>query len=534
MSVARLMQMAKAGAAAEVATGWDLSNASYNGDPPFGKFRVFNEDLVPTGVFFKPDGTKMYVVGSGSDYVNEYDLSTAWTVSSASYLQRFSINSQDGTSKDLFFKSDGTKMYMVGSLNDYVNEYNLSTAWDISTASYSQNFSVFTEEASPTGLFFKPDGTEMFITGTDSDEVNKYDLTTAWDISTASYSQNFSVAAQETTPSAVFLKPDGTKMYVLGRAGDDVNEYNLSTAWDISTASYSQSILLNNDDGQPEGLFFKSDGTKMYMVGYQYHFVHEYDLSTAWDVSTATNIVPDTKYLYVGDQENNPHAISFKSDGTKMYIIGVGGDDVNEYNLSTAWDLASASYSQKFSVSAQDTQPTGLFFKPDGTKFYIAGDTGNDINEYSLTTAWDVSTASYVQNFSVATQETSPLGVFFKDDGTKMYVCGLITDAVNEYDLSTAWDISTASYLQNFTVNTSPHDLSFKPDGTKMFVLKFSSSEVEEYDLSTAWDVSTASYSQVFSVINEIISPQGLFVKPDGTRMYITTSNGDHIIEYDL
>lgn len=532
MSVARLMQMGAAGGGAEAATGWDLSNASYNGDPPFGKFYLFNEEAVPRGVFFKPDGTKMYVVGANN--VNEYDLSTAWTVSSASHLQTLSVNSQDGTPEDLFFKSDGTKMYMIGSNNDRVYEYDLSTAWDISTASYSQNFSVTTEEAAPTGLFFKPDGTEMFITGTNDDEVNKYDLTTAWDISTASYSQNFSVATQETVPSAVFLKPDGTKMYVIGRSGDDVNEYNLSTAWDISTASYSQILNLRSYDGQTTGLFFKSDGTKMYMVGYQYDFVHEYDLSTAWDVSTATSIVPDTKYLYVGDQENAPHAISFKPDGTKMYVTGTGSDEVEEYNLSTAWDLASASHLQKFRVGAQDLQPKGLFFKPDGTKFYTTGDVGNSIYEYSLTTAWDVSTTSYTQSFSVATQETSPLGVFFKDDGTKMYVCGLLSDAVNEYDLSTAWDISTASYLQNFTVNTSPQDLSFKPDGTKMFVLKSSTNHVEEYDLSTAWDVSTASYSQNFSVNNQINAPSGLFVKPDGTRMYITTAGFDQIVEYDL
>ena len=44
---------------------------------------------------------------------------------------------------------------------------------------------------------------------------------------------NFSVNPQESTPEAVFFKPDGTKMYILGRSGDDVGEYALSTAWDI-------------------------------------------------------------------------------------------------------------------------------------------------------------------------------------------------------------------------------------------------------------------------------------------------------------
>jgi sugar lactone lactonase YvrE len=93
---------------------------------------------------------------------------------------------------------------------------------------------------------------------------------------------------------------------------------------------------------------------------------------------------------------------------------------------------------------------TGLFFKPDGTKMYVIGTVGDDVNEYDLSTAWDITTASYLQNFSVAAQEINPTSIFFKPDGTKMYVVGSVGDDVNEYDLSTAWDVSTASYLQNF------------------------------------------------------------------------------------
>ena len=68
-----------------------------------------------------------------------------------------------------------------------------------------------------------------------------------------------------------------------------------------------------------------------------------------------------------------------------MYIVGTGGIDVNEYNLSTAWNVSTASFLQTFSVSAQETAPNGIFFKPDGLKMYIVGLNGDDINEYNLT-----------------------------------------------------------------------------------------------------------------------------------------------------
>ena len=204
----------------------------------------------------------------------------------------------------------------------------------------------------------------------------------AWDVTTAAYKQLFSVATQETSPAGIFFKPDGLKMYVIGYAGDDVNEYDLSTAWDISSAVFLQ----------------------------------------AFSVSA---------------QETNPNGVFFKPDGLKMYVVGQIGDSVYEYNLSTAWNVSTAVYLQAFSVSAQETIPQGVFFKPDGLKMYVVGTSGSDVNEYNLSTAWNVSTAVFLQTFSVYTQEIFPQGVFFKPDGTKMYVVGNHGVEVNEYNLST-------------------------------------------------------------------------------------------------
>ena len=54
---------------------------------------------------------------------------------------------------------------------------------------------------------------------------------------------------------------------------------------------------------------------------------------------------------------------------------------------------------------------------------------GNDVNEYNLSTAFDLSTASYVhRTFSVA--ETNPSGMSFNNDGTKMFIIGIIGDYV--------------------------------------------------------------------------------------------------------
>jgi len=516
--------------------GWDLSKAVFNGSPnPF--FDVNAQESIPRGLFFKPDGTKMYVIGTNSDAVHEYSLPNAWDFAGASYVQNFSVATEEDTPYDVSFKDDGTKMYVLGRTGVDINEYSLSAAWDISTASYVQNFSVSTEESVPNGLFFKPDGTKVYVIGQNGDDVNEYSLSTAWDISTASYVQNFSVSAQDTAPQNVFFKPDGTRMYVTGNTGDDVNEYSLSTAWDISTASYVQNFSVATQDTTPQGLFFKSDGSRMYVIGATTDSVYQYTLSTAWDISTASLAFPTSNYLSVAAEDNQPEDVLFKPDGTRMYIVGNQGNDINEYSLSAAWDISSASYVQNFSVLAQDNSPTAAFFKPDGLNMYVVGSTNTSVYEYSLSSAWDISTASYVRTFSVSAQETAPTGLSFKDDGTKMYVTGSTGDDVNEYSLSTAWNISTASYVQNFSISaqdTFPEGMFFKPDGTKMYILGSAGDNVYEYDLSTAWDISTTSYSQNFSVARQANSPTGVFFKPTGTKMYVTGLDGDAVWSYDL
>jgi DNA-binding beta-propeller fold protein YncE len=262
------------GATAVTDKEWNLAFASYSGV----SFSVNAEETFPTGIFFKPDGLKMYIVGNGGDEVNEYTLSSAWNISTASYIQDFSVAAQDSNPQCLFFKPDGTKMYILGGAGDEVNEYTLSSAWNISTASYAQNFSVAAQETQPGGLFFKPDGTNMYVIGANSDNVNDYALSTAWDISTASFVESFNVNTQAPAPTSVFFRNDGLRMYVLDSNQDAVNQYSLSTPWDISTAFYFRKFSVASQETNPNGLFFKPDGTEMYVVGLIQKTIYAYDI----------------------------------------------------------------------------------------------------------------------------------------------------------------------------------------------------------------------------------------------------------------
>ena len=102
----------------------------------------------------------------------------------------------------------------------------------------------------------------------------------------------------------------------------------------------------------------------------------------------AETVVVDS--FSVAGQETLPEAIAFNTDGTKMFLVGGVGDDVNEYTLSTGFDVSTASFVDSFSVTAQATFPVDLAFNTDGTKMFVIGFIGVDVNEYTLSTGFDI------------------------------------------------------------------------------------------------------------------------------------------------
>jgi hypothetical protein len=248
---------------------------------------------------------------------------------------------------------------------------------------------------------------------------------------------SFSVAAQETNPSGVAFSSNGLKMFVVGETGNDVNEYDLGTAFDVSTAVFVDSFSVAAQDTGPTGVTFSSNGLKMFVVGTVGDSVHEYDLGTAFDVSTAVFV----DSFSVIAQDTNPLDVAFSSNGLKMFVVGDTGDDVNEYDLGTAFDVSTAVFVDSFSVAAQDVAPNGVAFSSNGLKMFVVGANGDDVHEYDLGTAFDVSTAVFVDSFSVAAQDVAPTGVAFSSNGLKMFVVGAVGQDVNEYDLEVAFDL---------------------------------------------------------------------------------------------
>jgi 6-phosphogluconolactonase (cycloisomerase 2 family) len=317
-----------------------------------------------------------------------------------------------------------------------------------------------------TGNFFEITANDQTLTFSNAPAVHdfKFKLTgantiTGFDISSGSYdSVSFSVNSQETVPRSLAFNVAGTKMYIMGSDSKSIYQYTLTTGFDLSTASWDgagYTFSVSGQDTTPAHLIFNDTGTKIFVVGLSSASIYQYDLTTGFDLSTASY---SSVSLSVSSEDSTPRSLHFNGSGTKMYLIGSGSKSIYQYTLTTGFDLSTASYdSVSFSVNAQEDTPTDFVFNNDGTKFFVGG-VNDTLYQYSLTTAFDISTASYDSvSFNVNVEEDTLMGFLFNATGTKLYIVGLEFDTVFQYSTA-ATSTTTITYPSSvkFPAATAP------------------------------------------------------------------------------
>ena len=238
-------------------------------------------------------------------------------------------------------------------------------------------------------------GSEMCIrdrrtndTSSSDGYINQYSLTTPFDISTAKLVSTTQLSDGTTDlelPHAIEFKPDGTKMFVIANTGLYVYQYNLTTAWDTSTLEYVTRYNVDDDnESQLRTLTFKPDGSRMFVSGRNEHFIKEYALTTPWDVSDSNvTFVKNSSALSASD--NNMRNVQFNSNGTVLYLGGNQNNNMNKYTLSTAWDISTISSTfTAYSLDSKFSNMRGFIFTANFTRLFVTDDNNatNRILEY--------------------------------------------------------------------------------------------------------------------------------------------------------
>ena len=267
-------------------------------------------------------------------------------------------------------------------------------------------------------------------------------------------------------------------MYITNRVANKdayIVQYSLSTPFDISTATRTfddgagtQLTCSTSEDMQlPHAIEFKPDGTRMFITTNKNHnngnpgvAVYQFKLTTAWDTSTL-----DCEKVFevdiTGDaDEDQVRTITFKPDGTRMFVGGMSRDQIREYILTTPFDLRSGVSVGSLSASlanSSDTSMRNIQLHSDGTILYVAGDGNNNMHKYTLSTPWDITTISSTSTeYDLGDRVSGMRGFIFTANFTKLFVTNDIdpsgANTIFEYSLDCAGTITCSDASKNADV----------------------------------------------------------------------------------
>ena len=404
---------------------YDVSTGVYN-----DFLNVSAQDIVPRGMAFNGNGSKVYMVGSDNDGIYEYNLSTAYDVSTGVYNDFLNVSAQDDIPAELIFNNDGSKLYMVGWINDRIYEYNLSTAYDVSTGVYNDNLYVGTQDISPTGMGFNNDGSKLYVVGDSNNRIYEYNLSTAYDVSTGTYNDYLYVGSQDIYPNAMAFNNDGSKVYMVGLDNDKIYEYNLSTAYDISTGVYNDYLDVGTQDGYPSGITFNNDGSKVYMVGSGNDGIYEYNLSTLLNTNTSVSNGTAVTYEWSGLSVNTTY---------DWFVEATDGTDTT---TSDTWNFTTLA--ENPDINCGLNSGVSMIFNysdPDATINYI-NLTGQNAGKSGL---WCENNGTGTGNFQVKLNATEASGWVLMISNSSSF-----SDAI---DLNTSWQTWYTGVAENGNVS---------------------------------------------------------------------------------
>jgi len=302
-------------------------------------------------------------------------------------------------------------------------------------------------------VIIKSDGTELKIVDNPTPNNQKFGL--AFDIAGGSFVTRVipggtNYALQFMNGTSIFDAPSATASQATLQSGYPVV---------INTVTGQSTTFTNSNYHQ-----WNNDGTKVYFGTGATGTIYEYSLSTAYDLtSTLTQVTTKTGF------SSDVAGFIFNNDGTSMVTFQ---ETAEQYNLSTAYDISSVNNSS--SQGTIQTNPSWIdnysygFWGDSGNKLYI-GNSGYDyhLDEYTLSTPYVISSATRVGNSNRINWQTESVachGGAIRSDGKKVYLAhNLNSDAdegIWEYDLLTAWDLSTAVF-QGVFKSTSADNLGY-------------------------------------------------------------------------
>jgi len=220
---------------------------------------------------------------------------------------------------------DGDFLYVHGEGGNF--RYDAITPFDFSNNSTTQ----YDNNASPGIATVSPNGDTFILAG--FNDLQEFSVSIPFDFSTKNLENTFPHNFGTDQLAVTIYGPNLDNMVVIDRGGT-VEQFSLGSSFSLSNVSSVSTGTINASYGAFDS-HFNDDGTKLYGSDLNVDVI-QYNLSTPFDPTTVTSTntfntnVDDVGTVMVGDA------------GEKMYVQHHSPNDLEQYDLSTPFEVTSA------------------------------------------------------------------------------------------------------------------------------------------------------------------------------------------------
>lgn len=332
-----------------------------------------------TGLAWVPIRTPTYTLSNSASSIREGDTVT-FTLTTTGV--------EDGTLVPWFIKAGNTSL----SPAEFTYWVNTANAVDLVNDASTGNFNVVSGSATQQ-FTFRANDDVLYVIG-NSNTVRNANIGATVD-QTTPYSGFIYLNSSSTNwmfaPStgAVIYYSAGKTIYRNTMTSSQPHNLNNMTSASLQTRTITSSgTLVTATLNQARSKFFWWNTTGLML---QHNFVSTGDLNNLTTTSEVTWRVGNSNVA-----ATSVSGLAWSSNGHRLYLTSNSNNAVLSYSANLGTLSPAPTYLNSFSLV--NTNPRGITFNIYGNKMYIAYNTS--IDQYNLSTPWNIATASY--NSSVA------------------------------------------------------------------------------------------------------------------------------------
>lgn len=304
------------------------------------------------------------------------------------------------------------------------------------------------------GQFLKADSTQSsglaWDTAGVSSETNTFTTDSTWN--PTSQTGNKQILAQMTNNSGVLdLNVDGSTYLTFRNTGNNIAYVSPASSLSLVSKSLSYDTLgTAYNSGVPSSGSYPQmydNGTKAYTIGGS--LMYQWDLSTAYDITTASLVRSQSFNLSNG---SNIKVYDISDDGQYIVAQGDNSSFIKIFTMSTAWDISTISITSTSQTTAgMNSNAKSVQWADDGGGVVIVSDLSWKANYFILPTPYDFSGSGGANYYNMYTAEAGDAFlVKIYDSGNKMLVWDKTLNKIFRYTLSTPYNPTTQTYTNQF------------------------------------------------------------------------------------